>query len=327
MVLSRRQTSSSNVVPAKSDPIYFDLAYTGTNEANSRDESGGGSFYGQTALFIQFFALALISYYAFTTKCELQDLSNNLVEVNHEFDALNENLSNTEEELEQVRTTYTRMKEKIYSIDPADSHDQSDNLFDRIIQRHEVQASRIIELQNSIQESHRRDLEETYGPGPYQIEITILIDGEERFLVMETAPNELMPHSVYTFLQMVEAHTWDDTVLLGIDHVILATLEDTENNLKISDSIRTLSFPEYSEDYPHVENTVGFVGRPGGPRFYINSFDNSEDHGPGGQKRYALVEEADPCFGKIIHGLDLLPRLKEHNGSIIKGMVILDKEK
>ena len=154
-----------------------------------------------------------------------------------------------------------------------------------------------------------------------------MIDGEERFLVIETAPNELMPHSVYTFLQMVEAHTWDDTVLLGIDHVILATLEDTENNLKISDSTRTLSFPEYSKDYPHVENTVGFVGRPGGPRFYINSYDNRQDHGPGGQKRYALVEEADPCFGIVIHGLDLLPRLKEHNGSIIKGMVILEKKK
>ena len=171
MVLSRRQTSSSNVDhanghhgstdPAKSDIIYSDLAYSSTNEVNSRDKSDGGSFYGHTALLIQFFALALISYYAFTTKAELQDLSDNLVELNYEFDGLNENLSNTERELEKVRTIYSRMKEKIYSIDPADSHHQSDDLFDRILQRHEAQGSRIIELQNSIQESHRRDLEET----------------------------------------------------------------------------------------------------------------------------------------------------------------------
>jgi hypothetical protein len=44
-----------------------------------------------------------------------------------------------------------------------------------------------------------------------------------------------------------------------------------------------LAFQEYSPKYPHVEGTLGFAGRPGGPPFYISTVDNTRNHGPASQ--------------------------------------------
>jgi len=68
-----------------------------------------------------------------------------------------------------------------------------------------------------------------------------------------------------------------------------------------------VSFQEYSDQYPHQQWTVGIAGRPGGPDFYVNKLDNSLIHGPGGQtNQHDLHNEADPCFGKVVEGLDTL---------------------
>jgi hypothetical protein len=58
-----------------------------------------------------------------------------------------------------------------------------------------------------------------------------------------------------------------------------------------------------------VRYTVGFAGRPGGPDFYINKVDNSINHGPGGQSHHDLHEEADPCFGKVVGGIELMDEI------------------
>ena len=47
----------------------------------------------------------------------------------------------------------------------------------------------------------------------------------------------------------------------------------------------------------------------GGPDFYINKMDNSANHGPGGQTQVVLNEEADPCFGRILEGKDIIDRI------------------
>ena len=121
----------------------------------------------------------------------------------------------------------------------------------------------------------------------------------------------MMPHSVHYFMEMVATEVWDNTYFNHIpNHVLLAELKDSEGNDKtrsfVNAGISALSFPEYNRNYPHNKYTLGFGGRPGGPGFYINTEDNSELHGPGGQGSYDLDEEADPCFAKVIEGHEVI---------------------
>jgi cyclophilin family peptidyl-prolyl cis-trans isomerase len=120
----------------------------------------------------------------------------------------------------------------------------------------------------------------------------------------------LMPHAVNTFLRQVDLKLWDKTVFWhhdGIDHIISASpvLFDqagTKNHHFEAMGVRELGFAEYSPDYPHEELTLGFSDR--GPNFYINILNNTIVHGPGGQGGSRAKDHADPCFGKIIDGLD-----------------------
>ena len=56
-----------------------------------------------------------------------------------------------------------------------------------------------------------------------------------------------------------------------------------------------------------------------GPSFYINTVDNSEIHGPGGQPTDDDVGSiggsrsgsADPCFGRIVSGYDVIQRIQQ----------------
>ena len=143
-----------------------------------------------------------------------------------------------------------------------------------------------------------------------------------RYITIETAPNEIMPHSIYSFLQMVEAKTWDDTKVVGTHSIMMATADPIQNKRERPVS-KTLIFPEYTDEYPHLKHTVGFGGRPGGPEFYINLDDNRDHHGPGGQDHHDLAEEADPCFGKVVHGFEILPKLKDYNPIVIKSMKLV----
>jgi cyclophilin family peptidyl-prolyl cis-trans isomerase len=130
--------------------------------------------------------------------------------------------------------------------------------------------------------------------------------------MVEMASLDVMPHSVHLFLQMVSHHLWDDTMFLhGADHVIQATPTDfttmeSKRSKFAEQEIKSLSFQEYNDSYPHKKYTLGFSGRPGGPEFYINTMDNTAFHGPGGQDQHALSHEADPCFATIVEGFDVV---------------------
>jgi hypothetical protein len=69
-----------------------------------------------------------------------------------------------------------------------------------------------------------------------------------------------------------------------------------------------LAFPDYSDEYPHEPWTIGYTGRPGGPDWYINKVNNTLGHGPGGQSQYALEEQGDSCFGRVVEGQDVLTK-------------------
>lgn len=158
-----------------------------------------------------------------------------------------------------------------------------------------------------------------YGKGPYEIEVAVNLEGEQKYFTIETAPIDLMPHAIHTFMDSVISGVWDNTLFIHkVDHVILAAPIDDEGNQKSPELTKTLLFPEYSEEFPHVEHTIGFQGRPGGPEIYVNLDDNSKHHGPGGQKHHDLVEEADPCFGKITHGIDVLTKFIGINSKAVR---------
>jgi len=154
---------------------------------------------------------------------------------------------------------------------------------------------------------------------------------------IEMAPLDLMPHTVNLFLQQVHHGLWDKCQVVSMAKHIFQLGPSYDDKDKpegaemdvpnLGDDPRDrpgdphydhfnakgldkISYQEYSDQFPHDQWTVGLAGRPGGPDFYINKLDNSLIHGPGGQtNRHDLHNEADPCFGKIVEGLETLKDL------------------
>ena len=124
-------------------------------------------------------------------------------------------------------------------------------------------------------------------------------------LVLEMAPLDLMPHSVYTFLEMVDAKLIEGCsfVLNAMNVVKAAPLpyDGSRASQKVKAFTRlgldTVSFREYSRDYPHEKYTVGFSA-DGSPDFYINTENNTEQHA------------GEPCFAKIVSGFETVERME-----------------
>ncbi|KAL7510491.1 hypothetical protein ACHAXN_007392 [Cyclotella atomus] len=124
--------------------------------------------------------------------------------------------------------------------------------------------------------------------------------GKDGSLLIELAPTNLLPCSVYNFLEI--ARTWKGGAFhRNANHVLQAKAH--------SEVKRSMPFQEYSDEYPHVKGTIGYAGRPSGPAFYISILDNSKNHGPGSQQKHNPYE-ADSIIGTIIEGMnDIVPRI------------------
>lgn len=161
--------------------------------------------------------------------------------------------------------------------------------------------------------------------------------------VIELAPMELMPHAVNVFLQQIHHKVWNGcSFVINAMHIMQAGPHkyvepgkyDANNALLFSkfqqNQLDKVAFQEYHEDYPHSAYTLGFAGRPGGPDFYINKIDNAVNHGPGGQGHHDLHEEADPCFGRIIQGKEIISQVNkvpvdhEKGGLLLQPVTIID---
>lgn len=128
-------------------------------------------------------------------------------------------------------------------------------------------------------------------------------------IIIEMAPLDLMPHSVNLFLQQVHHGLWDGNELTANPaHIMSFGYHRAAAHQGFVDrALETVSYQEYSDKYPHVQWSVGFMGRPSGPDFYINKKDNTIAHGPGGQPNIDdMHNEADPCFGRVVDGVDVL---------------------
>jgi len=158
-----------------------------------------------------------------------------------------------------------------------------------------------------------------FGLGPHKIEIELSfpqVPPEDhtnphswtrlsRWIVVEMASLDLMPHSVNMFLRQVHHKLWDGISLtLKNDQKMQFGPKDDDDRFLRAHS-NTLSFQEYNENYPHQQWTVGFAGRPAGPDFFINRIDNTVDFGLKGDKH----EDADPCFGRVVEGLEILEEI------------------
>ena len=182
-------------------------------------------------------------------------------------------------------------------------------------------------LQTFFRDQSERALRKRFGDGPHQVEASIEIQkGKDRppslrKFTIELAPIWEMPHAVYYFLDTIEKKLWDNSVFLFDEtnyHVLAAVPIDYESqSIKQSElkslELQTLAFPEYSVRHPHQKYTLGFADL--GPTFYINLEDNTRVNGPGGQAHHRLPEDADPCFGHISEGIDVVDQLIEY-GSV-----------
>jgi cyclophilin family peptidyl-prolyl cis-trans isomerase len=219
-----------------------------------------------------------------------------------------------------------RMKEELYEMrNTADHKETTEMLLKRhsgtamtwIQQRQEALYHKIYNLQDFIREQSRKQVIEKYGPGPHRVEFNVASNSGKKpgKFVVELAPVDLVPHSVETFLDMVSNELWDNTVFYhhsSQQHVVAAApvkygTYETKHYHFDALGYTGVSYPEYSSEFPHDEYTVGFSGT--GPNFYINAMDNAKHHGPGGQGHHELSSDADPCFGKIISGKEIIKEM------------------
>jgi cyclophilin family peptidyl-prolyl cis-trans isomerase len=163
-------------------------------------------------------------------------------------------------------------------------------------------------LKEQVKDLSRRDALEKYGAGLKRIEFQLIFPDEESgsdTFVIEMAPIDLMPHSVWTFLEMASAGLLDGcSFILNALHVLKAaplpydrgSASDKAREF-LDHGLESVAFREYSPSYPHKKHTVGFAA-DGSPSFYINTEDNTEIHA------------GDPCFAKVISGFDTIKRLE-----------------
>lgn len=186
-----------------------------------------------------------------------------------------------------------------------------------------------------IQDVSRFALVDKFGPGPHHVKLHLAFPGgggsndPTSTLLLEMAPASDMPHTVYTFLQRVAHGLYDGTSFYhNADHVLVAgAMPNVHTPAHVdlmqrfdASGLRHTVFQEYSPNWPHEPFTIGLAGRPAGTEFYINTKDNSEFHGPGGQTKYPDASLADPCFAKIVRGFDVITRMQ----SIMSGSVPLE---
>ncbi|KAJ1454838.1 hypothetical protein M885DRAFT_228962 [Pelagophyceae sp. CCMP2097] len=143
---------------------------------------------------------------------------------------------------------------------------------------------------SAVQEACRAYALSRYGPEPYLAQMDVSfpesMGGGDASLVFELAPLELVPYSVYFFLEKVLASNQGGKFSRNAPHVLQASLHGAGE---------TLLFQEYDARWPHKARTLGYAGRPGGSgAVYISTIDNTRNHGPDRKG------ESDVGFGRLL---------------------------
>lgn len=164
-----------------------------------------------------------------------------------------------------------------------------------------------VDMKQRVQSMSRQQLLEKYGGGVKQVEIELVFpdgsDGPTKFVI--ALDDNLMPHSSFTFLEMVSSGLMDGcSFILNALHVLKAAPLPYDGSSAAAKAraftelgLESVAFKEYNDSFPHTKYTVGFAA-DGSPSFFINTEDNTEIH------------VGDPCFGRIIDGFDTIKRLE-----------------
>ena len=206
-------------------------------------------------------------------------------------------------------------------------------------------------LVDSMSAESKREALEWFGPGPHRVQLEVEYprwreDGPTEpddwprvrgVFEVELAPVHEMPIAVNLFLQQVHHKLWDGCVfVINAMHILqagphrFASDNDGYYDANVPDlmdrfvdaKLDKMPFQEYNKNFPHEQYTLGFAGRPGGPDFYVNKIDNSVNHGPGGQGHHDLHEEADPSFGRIVGGTEIIQELNRIPIDVAKGNLL-----
>uniref|UniRef100_A0A7S1D247 PPIase cyclophilin-type domain-containing protein n=1 Tax=Cyclophora tenuis TaxID=216820 RepID=A0A7S1D247_CYCTE len=162
-----------------------------------------------------------------------------------------------------------------------------------------------------------------HGKGPFVVEFKLKFPTtmgpavEPNTFGVELASLSEMPHTIFTFLDLVDLQLFDGTAFVAANAMQMEggspghaatdrAIKLYERYAKFGYSRSPLAFNEYSPRFPHEQFTVGFVGSPvAGPGLVINMVNNSETRGLNEHGR-----PTSPCFGKVIQGFDTLARMQ-----------------
>jgi cyclophilin family peptidyl-prolyl cis-trans isomerase len=151
-----------------------------------------------------------------------------------------------------------------------------------------------IKLHDQIQEFCLARLLHKFGPGPHRVQVQLAFAPESNVakvpgdgdgsaasqFVIELAPEGLMPHVTYWFLERVTRGLYNGASFhRNAPHVVQAgpapnfLTRPSEVNLATQfkeSGFGSLLFQEYSPQYPHEKYTLGIAGRPGRADFYVS---------------------------------------------------------
>jgi len=254
----------------------------------------------------------------------------NIVKINIDLKQRNEDLNRENRANVDIKKINSDLKQKfaekeIAMEDMESAYTANQKLMVKVQHREEAFLKNVDILKHKIMLESYRDAFERFGAGPHYVKFWVelppqengsqqiqLHDGKYSEFTIKLYPLDAMPHSVHLFLEQVHHNLWDGCkFLINAFHITQtgSTAEQTKQFSKYN--LDKVFFQEYNKDYPHKQWSVGFAGRPGGPDFYINKIDNTKAHGPHGQGHWDLPEEADPCFGEIVDGLDVVMRFND----------------
>ena len=160
------------------------------------------------------------------------------------------------DDTEMLQQNYRNSREK-----------RSSSITDTWIQhRREILLQKVYSLQAYIQEESRKNVIYKYGPGPHFVRFDVKSrEGRKPgSFVVKLAPLSVVPHSIETFLDMITNKVWDNTVLYSHhtqQHVIAAapivygTFQSKDHQMESLGYVG-VSFPEYSESFPHKQFTL-----------------------------------------------------------------------
>jgi len=162
-----------------------------------------------------------------------------------------------------------------------------------------------VDASKRLQDATRKLLKARYGAKePYRVRIDLEFQptipdfekdgGKDGHILIEMAPSELQPHSIFTYMEIARNYKGGGFHRIA-NHVLQVQVR--------APGVQHLAFQEYSPEYPHKKGTVGYAGRPSGPAWYVSLLNNVRNHGPGSQQK-ANPHEADSCFGTVIEGFD-----------------------